>query len=230
MRRAKERMLRDDLRARGIRDERVLEAFGRVPRESFVPAHYRSGAYDDHPLSIGSGQTISQPYMVALMTETLALTGEEEVLEVGTGSGYQTAILSGLSKRVYTIERIEELSLRARETLEGLRYANITYQTGDGTLGWPEERTFDRILVTAGAPAVPASLTAQLREGGMLIIPVGDEMGQTLYAIEKHGGEIVRRRVCECVFVKLVGEHGWRGRGERMKDEGRGMKGGGTPS
>ncbi|MFH0962384.1 MAG: protein-L-isoaspartate(D-aspartate) O-methyltransferase [Planctomycetota bacterium] len=203
-------MVEGQIARRGIRDERVLEAFRRVPREEFVPEGYRRSAYEDHPLDIGSGQTISQPYMVALMTEALALTGKEGVLEIGTGSGYQTAILAVLAKRVYTIERIATLSERARETLERLGYANVEYHVGDGTLGWPERRTFERIMVTAAAPSVPEPLGTQLGEGGLLVIPVGGPWEQSLCVVEKRGGGLTQRSVCGCVFVKLIGEHGWK--------------------
>ena len=202
-------MVEHQLAARAIRDVRVLEAFRRVPRHLFVPEEYRSQAYEDHPIDIGAGQTISQPYMVATMTEALALRGGEKVLEIGTGSGYQTAILLALGADVYTIERLPELSARAKETLELAGFPGAHFKVGDGSLGWPEEAAFDRVIVTAGAPSMPVSLVRQLREGGSMAIPVGDEREQDLVLLWREGGLVKKKRVCSCVFVKLVGAEGW---------------------
>ena len=171
---------------RGIRDPRVLSAFRDIPRHLFVPRERTDEAHDDRPLDIGQGQTISQPYMVALMTEVLRLSGGERVLEIGTGSGYQTAILSKLCAAVYTVERLGGLSRRAQEVLGTLGLANVHFRVGDGTLGWPDEAPFGRIMVTAGAPEVPPSLEAQLAEGGRLVMPVGGRGGQDLVVVDRH--------------------------------------------
>lgn len=203
------RMVAVQLADRGIRDERVLEAFRRVPRHLFVPEEQRSRAYEDHPLEIGAGQTISQPYMVATMTEALALQGGEKLLEVGTGSGYQTAILLAMGARVYTIERLPGLSRKAEEALEFAGFPGAQFRVGDGSLGWPEEEPFDRVIVTAGAPSMPVSLVQQLREGGTMAIPIGDEKEQELILVSREGGFVKKKRVCSCVFVKLVGAEGW---------------------
>jgi len=202
-------MVRGHLASRDITDQRVLEVMGKVPREKFVLADSLGEAYADYPLSIGHGQTISQPYMVALMTQALALEGEEKVLEIGTGSGYQTAILAELSRTVYTIERVRELTERARAALTELGYKNIRFLVGDGTLGWEEEAPFDRIMATAGAPKVPPPLLSQLADKGRMVIPVGDEFGQDLLVVEKRRGKVKESSVCRCVFVKLLGEEGW---------------------
>jgi len=203
------RMVEEQLYARGIRNPRVLEAFRRVPRHLFVPEGIRESAYEDRPLAIGHGQTISQPYMVACMTEALGLAGGEKLLEVGTGSGYQTAILLELGARVWSIERIPELSEFARGNLERAGYGGAHLRVGDGTLGWPEEAPFDRVIVAAGAPAVPEPLLEQLGEGGAMAIPVGDELEQQLYMVRREKGEVSRTRICACVFVKLIGQEGW---------------------
>jgi len=207
--RARKRMLDVHLASRGIKDARVLAAFEKVRREAFVLPNYRSTAYEDRPLDIGSGQTISQPYMVALMTQELDVAPEHTVLEIGTGSGYQTAILAELAARVYTVERLDALSERARDKLAKLGYDNIEFAVGDGTNGWPEPRTFDRILVTAGAPGIPDPLVEQLAEGGRLCLPVGDRYQQHLIVADKREGTLKKRTTCGCIFVKLVGEHGW---------------------
>src|SRR5947209_732350 len=174
------RMVEEQLGARGIKDRRVLEAFLRVPRHLFVPEDLRPQAYEDHPLDIGAGQTISQPYMVATMSEALALKGGEKVLEVGTGSGYQTAILLAMGADVQTIERVPELSERARKTLEQAGFPDAHFNVGDGSLGLPGEAPFDRVIVTAAAPTMPVSLVQQLREGGSMAIPIGDAREQDL--------------------------------------------------
>jgi protein-L-isoaspartate(D-aspartate) O-methyltransferase len=194
---------------RGIRDLRVLDALAHVSRSRFLPPEARSRALDDRAVPIGFDQTISQPYMVAVMTQELALEGTERVLEVGTGSGYQTAILSALAAEVFTIERLATLSLRARSILDGLGRTNIHYRIGDGTLGWPEEAPFDRILLTAGTPSFPSTLFAQLAEGGILIAPMGGENGQELTSIRKEKGKAVPTVILACRFVKLIGAEGW---------------------
>jgi protein-L-isoaspartate(D-aspartate) O-methyltransferase len=207
---ARELMVQSQLEARGITDPRVLQAMRKVPRHLFVPEPIRYKAYDDMALSIGEGQTISQPYMVALMTELLCLRGTEKVLEVGTGSGYQAAVLAELAREVYTVERMESLSLRARKVLGELGYGNIHFRVGDGTLGWPEEAPFDRVIVTAAAPAVPEPLRQQLAEGGIIVIPVGERYSQQLLKGTKVGDALREEYSIYCVFVPLVGAFGWR--------------------
>lgn len=202
-------MVERQLVGRGIHDPRVLSAFRAVPRERFVPEAQRRGAYDDCPLPIGAGQTISQPYMVALMTQTLQVAAGQRVLEIGTGSGYQTAILAEVGARVYTVERIAQLSETAREALRDLGYAEIEYRVGDGTLGWPEEAPFDRIVVTAGAPRTPPSLTAQLADGGRMVIPVGAGTQQDCVLVTREGDATRTWRFCPCRFVRLIGREGW---------------------
>jgi protein-L-isoaspartate(D-aspartate) O-methyltransferase len=202
-------MVEQQCRARGIRDERVLEAMLRVPRHEFVQGALKERAYDDYPLPVGEGQTISQPYMVALMTETLDLEGVERVLEIGTGSGYQTAVLAELVKGVFTVERIELLARQARALLDLLGYAHVLVKVGDGTLGWKEYSPFDRILVTAGSPGIPSSLFDQLKEGGKLVIPLGDSLSQVLTLVEKRGGREVRHSISGCTFVPLIGKEAW---------------------
>jgi protein-L-isoaspartate(D-aspartate) O-methyltransferase len=197
------------LQARGISDLRVLRAMARFARERFVPPSERRHATADKALPIGLDQTISQPFIVAVMTLELALTGTERVLEVGTGSGYQTAILSQLAAEVFTVERHRVLSLRARSVLDGLDITNVHYRIGDGSLGWPDEAPFDRILVTAAAPAVPPALFAQLVEGGLLIAPLGPESEQYITTVRKKGGRPVSRQVLPCRFVRLIGAGGW---------------------
>ncbi len=204
-------MVDAQLRARGVRDHRVLRAMGKVPREKFVPPRDRARAYRDGAMGIGHGQTISQPYMVALMTEWLHLTGTERVLEIGTGSGYQAAILAEIAENVYTVERVKELSERAAELLcEELGYENISFRVGDGTLGWPEEAPFDRIMVTAGAPRRPDTLLDQLAARGEAVVPVGSHHHQTLTHYRREpDGEVREQAVCDCVFVQLIGQDGW---------------------
>ncbi len=201
-------MVREQLEARGIRDPRVLAAARRIPRHRFVAPEWADRAYEDRPLSIGHGQTISQPYMVACMSEALELRGGEKVLEIGTGSGYQTAVLCELGARVFSIERIPALVRDASERLAGLEYVP-TLREGDGSLGWPEEAPFDRILVTAGAPELPITLLRQLAEGGSMVIPVGSELEQDLTLVRREDGRVRKTRICSCVFVKLVGREGW---------------------
>ncbi|MGH9862372.1 MAG: protein-L-isoaspartate(D-aspartate) O-methyltransferase [Candidatus Acidiferrales bacterium] len=204
-------MVESQLRGRDITDSRVLEAFLAVPRELFVSPEHVSQAYEDCPLPIGEGQTISQPYMVAAMTQALHLTGEETVLEIGTGSGYQTAILARLARRLYTIEKYASLSSQARQRLEQFGYANITCVVGDGSQGYPEAAPFDAILVTAGAPRIPAALTDQLAEDGRLVIPVGDIQSQELILVEKKESELSQQTINYCRFVPLTGKYGWGG-------------------
>ena len=207
--RERERMVEDQLVARGVADARVIEVMRRLPRHLFVDEALRDRAYGDHPLPIGEGQTISQPFIVGRMTELLRLTGREKVLEIGTGCGYQAAVLAELAARVCTIERLPRLATRARETLEGLGYRNVWVRAANGTLGWPDEAPFDRILVAAGGPTVPPPLFEQLAEGGRMVIPVGEAANQVLQVIDKVQGT---KRVTEdsgCVFVKLVGKYAW---------------------
>jgi protein-L-isoaspartate(D-aspartate) O-methyltransferase len=207
---ARKKMLEQQLIARGIRNPRVLEAMGRVPRHEFVDPGMAAQAYLDHPLNIGCKQTISQPYIVGLMTQSLGLKGSEKVLEIGTGSGYQTAILAELTKQVFSVERVNTLSNRARMALYRLGYSNVSLRIGDGTTGWPEEAPFDAILVTAGAPEVPQVYADQLAEGGRLVIPCGDEAAQDLMRVRKVDGRLVEENLGACRFVKLLGQHGWR--------------------
>jgi len=203
-------MVKEQISARGVEDERVIDAMLRVPRHVFVDKIYEHQAYNDYPLSVGHGQTISQPYMVAVMTELLELVPGDHVLEIGTGSGYQTAILALLCKMVYTIERLSALKERARGQLERLCLTNVAYMTGDGSLGWPQFAPFDGIIVTAGAPEVPNALIEQLAEKGRLVIPVGSEYYQTLNLVTKQRGRIFRKELFECTFVPLVGKQGWK--------------------
>lgn len=199
----------EGLRRLGIRDPRVLSAMARVPRHLFLPPSLWDLAYDDRPLPIGLGQTISQPYIVALSTEALELGPEDKVLEIGTGSGYQTAILAELAREVFTVERIPELSQAAQERLRSLSYQNVRFRTGDGTKGWLEEAPFAGILVTAAAPKVPPSLVAQLAEGGRMVIPVGGRLNQELWLGRKHRGKLAYSHLCPVAFVPLIGEEGW---------------------
>lgn len=194
---------------RGIRDSRVLAVMSRIPRELFVPASMRGMAYEDRPLPIGEGQTISQPYIVAFMTQELQLTAEDKVLELGTGSGYQTAILADLAKQVVTTERVPSLSDSARDRLESLDYTNIEFRIAGDTLGWPEEAPYNAILVTAGAPHVPDNLVAQLAERGRLIIPVGSRYDQELYRVVRVGDDIRLTDLGGCRFVPLIGKGAW---------------------
>ena len=203
-------MVEAQLIPRGIKDEKVLSAFRKVPRHEFVPENIRYSAYDDCALPIGEGQTISQPYMVAIMTEFLKLKGHEKVLEIGTGSGYQAAILAELCNQVYTIERMEDLSRRAEKIIKELDYTNIEFFTGDGTEGHEEASPYDGILVTAGCPEIPSPLVDQLAEGGRLVLPLGDRYLQTLTLVTKEKGKIKVEGSIGCVFVPLVGKYGWK--------------------
>ena len=197
------------LRTRGIQDARVLGAIARVPRARFLPPEERDLAHEDSALAIGCDQTISQPFIVAVMTIELALTGSERVLEIGTGSGYQTAILARLSGEVYTVERHPTLSLRARGVLDGLGFTNIHYLVGDGTLGWAASAPFDRAIVTAAAPRVPGPIFDQLVEGGLMVIPLGDENSQRLTVVRKRDGQPILHEGIGCRFVPLIGREGW---------------------
>jgi protein-L-isoaspartate(D-aspartate) O-methyltransferase len=203
-------MVEDQLRRRGISDPRVLEAMAKIPRHLFIAPEFRSSAYEDRPLPIGEGQTISQPYMVAVMTQSLGLAGSERVLEIGTGSGYQAAVLGELAGAVYTMERLPHLMEHARNVLHSLGYPNIYSRTGDGSKGWPEEAPFDGIIVTAGAPEAPPVLKEQLADGGRLVIPIGPRHAQNLYRISRNGDQFTEEDVTGCVFVPLVGDYGWK--------------------
>ena len=206
------RMVDAQIRSRGIKDMRLLKLMEKIPRHLFVEEAMMDQAYNDNPLPIGERQTISQPYIVALMTEALALTGKEKVLEIGTGSGYQTAILAELADRVCSIERIASLAGMARKTLDYLNAFNVAIRVGDGTYGWKEEAPFDAILVTAGAPKVPPILVEQLGVGGRLVIPVGSRSTQTLLKVTRLSEnieDVKKEDLGGCRFVDLIGEHGW---------------------
>jgi protein-L-isoaspartate(D-aspartate) O-methyltransferase len=207
---SRERMVKAQLIPRGIKDTRVLEAMGRIQRHLFVEEALAGEAYNDHPLPIGYKQTISQPYIVALMTEALELTGGEKTLELGTGSGYQTALLAELSREVYTVERIKPLMEKAEALLEDLGYENVHIRAFDGTLGWPEHAPYDAIMVTAGAPRVPEPLLEQLAEGGRMVIPIGNRSSQELITLKKIEGTTRETTLGGCRFVNLIGVHGWK--------------------
>ena len=200
----RQRMVREQLISRGIKDKRVLEAFRRVPRHRFVTSGDTGQAYGDHPLPIGQDQTISQPYIVALMTESLQLRGHEKVLEVGTGSGYQAAILAELVPAVYTVERLPDLMEKARQVLDELGYSNIYYKAGDSAIGWPEESPFDAVLVTAAAKTIPQELTDQLAPGGRMVIPVGNSFLQELVLITREKTGLRKEKLCGVRFVPLI--------------------------
>ncbi|MBW1997809.1 MAG: protein-L-isoaspartate(D-aspartate) O-methyltransferase [Deltaproteobacteria bacterium] len=207
---ARERMVKNQLIPRGIRDKRVLEAMRKVPRHLFVEEALRGEAYNDHPLPIGYKQTISQPYIVALMTEALELKGTEKTLEIGTGSGYQTAILAELSEEVYSVERIGPLMESAKKLLSKLGYTNIFFKAYDGTLGWKEFTPYDAIIVTAGAPRIPEPLLEQMADGGRMVIPIGDRYSQELVKVVKQKDEYKQESLGGCRFVDLIGVHGWK--------------------
>ena len=206
---AREEMVKHQLIRRDISDPLVLKAMRKVPRHKFVPQALRNRAYDDGPLPIGHGQTISQPYIVAYMTQCLQMTGSERVLEVGTGSGYQAAVLAEIADKVYTIERNPALSAEARKVLDELTYSNIVMHTGDGSIGWNQFAPYDRIMVTAGSPQIPESLVKQLSDNGRMVIPVGDKYCQDLVIVIRHGDDIEETKAGGCVFVPLVGREGW---------------------
>ncbi len=205
----RERMVEEQLVSRSIFDQKTLAAMRTVPRHLFVEDAMRASAYGDHPLPIGAGQTISQPYIVALMTQVLQVAGDKRVLEVGTGSGYQAAILSQLCERVYTIERLDSLLVRARRIFDKLHYHNIVSRIDDGTEGWPDQAPFDGILVTAGGPKIPEPLIEQLADPGRLVIPVGDQYVQELQVVEKKAGNLNITIIEQVRFVDLIGSHGW---------------------
>lgn len=202
-------MLERQLAPRGITDARVLSVMGRLPRHLFVDEALRGQAYSDNALPIGSRQTISQPYIVALMTQLLKVGPEDRVLEIGTGSGYQTALLAGLAGEVFSVERLRPLSTKARAALREVGADNVRLRVGDGTSGWPEEAPFTRIVVTAGAPSIPAPLLAQLDTGGRMVIPVGDERRQIVTVAIKGRAGLRTEQYDDCVFVKLIGQDGW---------------------
>jgi protein-L-isoaspartate(D-aspartate) O-methyltransferase len=209
----RKKMVDSQIRSRGIRDERVLRAMEKIPRHLFVDEGLIDQAYNDNPLPIGEKQTISQPYIVAIMTEALELKGHEKVLELGTGSGYQAAILAELADRVFTIERIAALAQKARKLLESLNYYNVVIRVGDGTYGWREESPFDAIVVSAGSPSIPRTLVEQLAVGGRLVIPVGGRYSQSLIKLTRlseNPDDVKKEDLGGCRFVNLIGEHGWK--------------------
>lgn len=205
----REKMVREQIVARGIKNQQVIDAFRKVPRHKFLDSKFLNEAYNDHPLPLTQGQTISQPYIVALMTELLELYGDEKVLEIGTGSGYQTAILAELADAVHSVERLPELSQSAGQILQELGYKNIQLHVGDGSKGWPEQVPYDRIIVTASAPNIPQPLIDQLKENGKIVIPLGSNFGQDLVVGEKHKGELKLFNYGKVVFVPLIGAFGW---------------------
>ncbi len=206
----RKRMVEEQLISRGIKDKRVLDAFRKVERHKFILEDLRPSAYSDFPVPIGEGQTISQPYIVALMTEILDLSGKEKVLEIGTGSGYQTAILAELAKEVFSIERSDNLSKGAQNIFNNLGYLNIKIKVGDGSLGWPEEAPFDRIIITAASPRIPLPLSDQLKENGKLVLPLGESFSQVLTLFEKKKDKLESTEICGCVFVPLVGKYAFK--------------------
>ena len=215
---AREKMVEHQLEDRGIKDIRVLYAMRKVPRHLFVPEALQSRAYEDGPLPIGENQTISQPYMVAYMTEALELKSSDVVLEIGTGSGYQSAVLAEIVKQVYSIERIKDLLAAARKVFDKLGYTNIATKNFDGTYGWKEKSPFDAIIVTAASPDIPEPLIEQLAVGGRLVIPVGNASSQILKKVRKSEKEIEIKELCGCVFVKLIGKYGWSDNDNNSKD------------
>lgn len=202
-------MVHDQIEGRGITDGRVLAAMETIPRERFVPPEQADHAYEDRALPIDERQTISQPYIVAYMTAALKVGPHDNTLEIGTGSGYQTAVLAHLTDRLHTVERLEVLAEAAEQRLGELGFAQVHFHLGDGSLGWPAAAPYDRIMVTAGAPGVPGPLVDQLAEGGVLVIPIGDACQQTLTSVSKRGGRSTERSLIACRFVKLVGRDAW---------------------
>ncbi len=205
----REKMVRKQIVARGIKNQQVIDAFRKVPRHKFLDGKLLNEAYNDHPLPLTRGQTISQPYIVALMTELLEVYDNGKVLEIGTGSGYQTAILAELADRVHSVERLPELSQAAGQILQELGYKNIQLHVGDGSKGWQEQAPYDRIIVTASAPNIPQPLLDQLKENGKIVIPLGSNFGQDLVVGEKHKGELKIFNYGKVVFVPLIGAFGW---------------------
>lgn len=208
--RDRQRMVEEQIISRGVKDERVLAAMRKVPRHEFLPEAIRGNSYVDQALPLGEGQTMSQPYMVALMTQLLELTGTERVLEIGTGSGYQAAVLAELAGKVYTVERIKTLADKARVVLDRLGYRSVALKVYDGTYGWKDMSPFDAIMVTAGAPHIPDALVEQLKDGGRMVIPVGDRYGQRLMKVVKTAGGVISEQSVPCVFVPLIGNNGWK--------------------
>jgi len=204
------RMVDEQIVFRGVTDPRVLDALRTVPRHEFMPEALRADAYGDHALPIGEGQTISQPYIVAFMTELLELRGNERVLEIGTGSGYQAAVLAELCEKVFTVERVKTLADRARTVLDRLGYQRVAMKVYDGTYGWKEAGPFDAIIVTAAAPEVPQALVEQLKVGGRLVVPVGERYSQVLLKLVKTADGIRRESHIPCIFVPLIGAYGWK--------------------
>ena len=202
-------MVQEQLVSRGIKDPRVLAAMAKVPRHLFIVEELQGQAYDDNPLPIGEDQTISQPYIVALIVQALGLNGEERVLEVGTGSGYEAAVLAELCGQVFSVEMVDDLAIRARAVLASLGYQNVAIQVGDGTLGWEEHAPYDSVVISASAPCIPRPLFEQLRPGGCLVLPMGEEELQSLVRIRKERGELKEEYLGECRFVKLLGAYGW---------------------
>jgi protein-L-isoaspartate(D-aspartate) O-methyltransferase len=203
------KMVEEQILGRGIKDLSVMEVLSRVPRHLFVNSSLQHRAYGDCPLPIGENQTISQPYIVALMTQVLDLKGGERVLEIGTGSGYQTAILAELAAHVFTIERVKPLVKKTKELLEGLKYKNIVFKTFDGTYGWRDQSPFDAILISAATPSIPKSLIEQLADKGRLVAPVGERESQDLIVLNKNGNKIMERKIGSCKFVPLIGKFAW---------------------
>lgn len=205
----RQKMIEEHVIDRGIKDMRVIEVMRRLPRHLFVKDSLGHKAYGDHPLPIGEGQTISQPYIVAAMSEALQLQGEERVLEIGTGSGYQTAVLAELAAQVFTIERVKSLSQHAKVLLDGLGYTNINFKVFDGTYGWRDRGPYDCLVITAAAPHVPRVLVEQVKDGGRIVAPVGGAENQELIVLTRHGSQVRQRRLSLCNFVPLIGKYGW---------------------
>ena len=203
------KMVEEQILGRGIKDLSVMEVLSRVPRHLFINSSLQHRAYGDCPLPIGENQTISQPYIVALMTQVLDLKGGERVLEIGTGSGYQTAILAELASHVFTIERVKPLVKKTKELLEGLKYKNIIFKTFDGTYGWRDQSPFDAILISAATPSIPKSLIEQLADKGRLVAPVGERESQDLIVLNKNGNKVMERKIGSCKFVPLIGKFAW---------------------
>jgi protein-L-isoaspartate(D-aspartate) O-methyltransferase len=204
---SRQRMLKEDLQGRDITDPHVLKVMAEIPREEFIPEPYKSQAYADGPVPIGMDQTISQPYIVALMTQELRVDSDCEVLEIGTGSGYQTAVLSSLVKKVYTVERFRQLSESAQAVLASLGIKNVEFYVGDGSCGWPQEKTFERIMITAAVPKIPLPILRQLADGGLIVAPVGYEGVQELVLGEKKADKLTQKVICDVRFVKLLGQY-----------------------